>query len=220
MTSDMHGEFEFREHEGNASDWDARLARVDGHPLQSAMWGRSRAAVDNLKSLYLEVLQPDRGVQEHLCRIETRNTRAGIRVAWLPKACGHIYDMRIFPGLLKELKRRGYSVCASTPYTSVENGTRHTTQTIQLDLSQNLELIESKLHKDFRYGVRVAERESIVVQEEPSDEMIEQFASLCRELSETKQFSLSVTAELIRQLKQNASPPPLTRDVYSRSTEW
>lgn len=183
--------------------WDGILASVDGHPLQSALWGESRSRVDGITDLRLEHRAPD-GTTDALARIEVRQVPLVGKVGWLPK--GQELADSLKKSLREEMKRRGFIACISDQYEIAEDPIARCPRTIWIDLTAGLDALSKNLDSQWRYGAKRALREGVILRrtEEPAD--IYSFFQLCNFLSERKGFSLPGSEALMQELIRSTSP--------------
>jgi len=187
--------------------WDGQLNLMNGHPLQSALWGLSRENVDGIASLRLAHHAPNDGING-MARIEVRRLPLFGRVAWIPKGPVIAKDAEtiIKPGLLQALRERGFLVCISDSYLSCDHSVASAPRTIWLDLSLGLDQLSRNLDSQWRYGARRALREGVVVRTttEPAD--VSAFFRLCDVLSSDKGFTLPGSESLMQALIRSSSP--------------
>ena len=74
-------EIEWRK-DPDPADWDSALARLGGHPLQSALWGTARKAIDGFQESRWMALKG--GAPVYLIRYEERPVPALGKIAWVP----------------------------------------------------------------------------------------------------------------------------------------
>jgi len=192
-----------------AEAWDRDLAAVGGHPLQSALWGDARRAVDGIDQFRWSASSGDRLVLMARCEVR-RVARVG-RVAWIPRGPAgttHEASGHAFRELLADLRRRGFLLCIDDPYTSdTSAGTTGRplfpkAKTAWIDLTVGRDRLSNT---KWRHGVRTAERAGILVSQtrEPGD--VAAFFALCQEISSRKHFDLSASEPLLQTLI--AAPP-------------
>lgn len=198
-----------------SKEWDRALARLGGHPLQSAFWGDSRAEAGDFQDHRDAAYVDDEIVW--MCRYEIRKLPGNIgRVAWVPKgpvqAEGEIAQIA-YSEFLNRLKRKGYWLAIENRYSSKLGNPRPEAmaisapyRTIWIDLSMGEEALWKRLHKQWRYHVRVSRRDGVVVEETRDPEVVSEFYDLCLKLSKTKGFSLPGSETLIKRI--------LTRDPW------
>ena len=196
-------------------DWDEWLARLGGHPLQSAYWGSARAEVGEFEDFREAACIDDEVVW--MCRYEVRWLPGKVgRVAWVPK--GPVKNQsewgdRAHAEFLNRLKQKGFWLAIENRYSDkVSSGNAKAVvmsapyRTIWIDLSMGKEALWKRLHKKWRYGVRTSERQGVTVEQTRDPAVVSEFYKLCLNVSETKGFSLAGSKELMMLL--------LTRDPW------
>jgi lipid II:glycine glycyltransferase (peptidoglycan interpeptide bridge formation enzyme) len=187
--------------EHNALVWDRELAKLGGHPLQSALWGNARQKVDGIAQLLL-ACHTDKGEVIGLARIETRRAPLAGKIAWLPKGpyLPNTEADAATAALRAELKQRGFIACITDRYVAADHKKVGQPKTIWLDLSQELDALSKTLDSQWRYGARRALREGVVVRTTTVPADVSAFFHLCNALSETKGFSLPGSEALMQEL--------------------
>lgn len=195
-------------HEGNgALSWDSELARLGGHPLQSAIWGNAREKVDHIPQLFLSCHQ-ENGVVCGLARIEVRTARLVGEIAWMPKG-PTLSDNdagRVIVSLCVKLKQRGFIACITDRY--VVSVLRQARQpgTIWLDLTLGVDTLSKALDSQWRYGARRALREGVKIRIASAPNDVSTFFHMCNALSATKGFLLPGSEELMQELICSSPP--------------
>jgi len=186
----------------SALEWDRNLAALGGHPLQSALWGEARYIVDGIDDQRLVHYSKD-GSIDGLARVETRRLPFIGKIAWIPKGPTLIKKERpteTIPQLRALLATQGYWVCIDDIYESVDPvSSVNKPQTIWLDISLGRGTLLKNLDQQWRYGVRVAERAGVIVEQGTPDD-ISPFFSLCEKISKSKGFQLPGSELLMRNL--------------------
>lgn len=187
--------------------WDEELARLGGHPLQSAVWGNARYKVDGISQLFF-VCRTDKEDIRGLARVEVRNARPAGKVAWIPKgpALSGTDTHDLIVSLAAELKQLGFIACITDCYVPPDIERSGQPRTIWLDLSLGLESLSKDLDSQWRYGARRALREGVVVRTGTSMTDVSAFFHLCNALSQTKGFTLPGSEALMQALVQSSSP--------------
>lgn len=189
--------------------WDANLAILGGHPLQSALWGDSRRSVDGIRDHRWLFRKDDAVVW--MARIEERRVPGLGRVAWMPK--GPTANARpeiklIEQAFYKRLRDAGFVMVVTDRWVLIDRVDPTLApvrpQTIWLDLSQGQAGLWSQLYQQWRYGVGRARREGVVCESTIDEQDIAGFFSLCSDLSRTKGFQLPVSLALITRILQSA----------------
>ncbi len=188
--------------EHDASAWDRELARLGGHPLQSALWGEARRLAEGVEYRCFAARKGDTVVG--LARVETRRLPLIGRVAWLPKGpvCK---DRKGILSLQEALRRERYILGILDPWQEVGVGASDSLavsrpRTIWLDLTLGKEQLWRNLDSQWRYGVRRAQREGVVVGQSKDKSEIALFYKLCEDISKTKRFKLPGSLSLMQTL--------------------
>jgi len=187
-----------------AADWDAALATLGGHPLQSALWGDARRSVDGIHDhRWLAMIGPD---PVWMIRIEERRLPALGWIGWVPRGpTGRFADNSPLVSILAErLKRLGAKLLITDPWQAaateqllaVDDAKRPRTIWIDIGLGQGE--IWNKLDKQWRYGVRRAQRLGVAVGSSGSDSDVESFFELCAKVSRAKGFRLPASLKLMK----------------------
>jgi lipid II:glycine glycyltransferase (peptidoglycan interpeptide bridge formation enzyme) len=187
--------------EHDALAWDKELAKLGGHPLQSALWGNARQKVDGIPQLLLACHADNDGVVG-LARIEARRAPLAGKIAWMPKGpCLPNADADAMTAALHaELKQRGFIACITNRYVAADHDTAGQPKTIWLDLTQGLDALSKALDSQWRYGARRALREGVTVRTTTVPTDVSAFFHLCNALSVTKGFSLPGSEALMQEL--------------------
>lgn len=185
--------------------WDRQLAKVGGHPLQSALWGNAREKIDGIPSLLLSC-QSRRECVDGLARVEIRRAPLGKKVAWIPRGpfLGGDGCRATMESLQCELRQRGFIACISNQYSvSQINEVRQST-TIWIDLTVGLEALSKALDSQWRYGARRAVREGVKVRTTTVAADVSGFCRMCSTLSESKGFALPGSEALMHELVRSS----------------
>ena len=187
--------------------FDATLASLSGHPLQSALWGNARNKVDGISQLLLEY-RTDAGKVTGLARIEKRSLPFLGKVAWLPKGPVLPADESGIAeaSLRAELKRRGFIVCITDRYAISQTPHPRRPRTIWLDLTLGLDVLSKALDSRVRYSAKRALREGVIVRTTTMLKEVSTFFHLCSALSVTKGFSLPGSEALMKELIRASLP--------------
>lgn len=183
---------EWREDVG-AAEWDRALAALGGHPLQSALWGDARHAVDGVADHRWVALKA--GVAQWMIRIEERRVPLVGWVGWAPKGpTGKPPDADDLPAALRTALGSAGMVLLATDrwrrHRGVAVAIGRQPQTIWIDLASGRERLWQGLDKQWRYGVGRARRLGVTVGAETGRPVIEAFAALCGTVSLAKRFRL------------------------------
>ncbi len=196
-----------------AAEWDAALAALSGHPLQSCLWGDARREVDGIAQ-HRWLARRD-GEPVWMIRVEERKTLAA-KIAWAPRGpTGRTTELSLAvpPRFAERLKSEGFSLLICDPWVKREgaavNGVaraaRPGPQTIWLDLSLGEEVLFGNLHKHVRNGIRRAAKVGVSVETTRDQARIDEFIDLCSSISARKGFALRVTSALIEALLNASS---------------
>jgi len=183
--------------------FDATLASLAGHPLQSALWGNARNKVDGVSQLLLQY-QTVPGEITGLARVEERSIpflNVG-KIAWLPKGPVLVGDGASIAeaSLLAELKRRGFMACITDRYAVSQTPHLQSPRTIWLDLTLGVAALSKELDSQWRYGAKRALREGVLVRTTTKPAEVSTFFRLCNSLSVSKGFSLPGSEALMTEL--------------------
>jgi len=191
-----------------AAEWDRALAALDGHPLQSCLWGDARQALEGI--VHHRWLSRRDGEPVWMIRVEERKVLGG-KIAWAPRGpTGRTaeFSLAVPPGFDERLKAEGFLLLISDPWIKIANvlqqgsarsGPRKP-QTIWLDLSLGKDGIFKNMHKHVRNGIRRTAKTGINVDTICHPERIDAFVGLCRSISVRKGFELRLTSAFIKAL--------------------
>lgn len=182
-----------------SQEWDAALAALGGHPLQSALWGDARRDVDGIHDHRWTILKNN--VPVWMIRIEERHVRGSGWVAWVPRGPTGILPEDGQAALRRRLRAAGAALLVTDRWEHVNNvNEKHIPKTIWVDLSAGKEAVWSRLHPRFRQGIRRSERAGVTVDTSSSEVESDRFFNLCERLSHAKGFELRTSLPLIRRL--------------------
>lgn len=198
----------------DSKSWDQQLAKIGGHPLQSALWGNARNEIDGIPSLLLYFKQKNE-CQDGMARIEIREAPLGKKVAWIPRGpfLGNADQRETMSSLQNELRRRGFIACISNPYSVSQINKSGQPRTIWIDLTVGLEALSNALDSQWRYGARRATREGVKVRNTTATADVTSFYRMCNALSESKRFALPGSEALMQELLRSSpidSPVKMT----------
>lgn len=188
-----------------AAEWDQYLASLNGHPLQSALWGDSRRIVDGHEDLRFVYLQ--NGLPVWMARAEIRKVLGFGKVAWIPRGPTKLagFDASCIGDEFKSLlRKRGVLLYITDEYTSSVNENT-SVRTIWLDLEQGMPALEKKMDKQWRYGVRKAFKQGVEIQQIASTEDVKRFFAMCMDISQSKGFVLPGSQQLMECLLKNSN---------------
>lgn len=190
----------------DAIQWDCNLAKIGGHPLQSALWGNARQKIDAIPSL-LFACQSENESIAGMARVEIRKAPLGQKVAWIPRGpfIGKAVHRDTMNSLQNALRRRGFIACFSDPYCEADTNKSGQPRTIWLDLTLGLEELSKALDSQWRYGARRAVREGVIVRTTTEAADVSCFYKMCNALSEAKGFALPGSEALMQELIRSSS---------------
>jgi hypothetical protein len=198
--------------------WDRHLAGIRGHPLQSALWGDVRHAVDGIENHRWAAFLD--GLPVFMARFEVRRIPLLGRVAWIPRGptvAAKESARDAYGEFLDHLRRADYLLCVDDIYSGVCEAPAGglplypRPRTAWLDLTRGHEKLWKALTSQFRYGVRTAARAGIIVEESREPQDVGAFYRLCEQISVTKGFALRASDPLLRALC--AEPTSIDVDV-------
>lgn len=185
-----------------SKEWDTLLAHLNGHPLQSALWGDARLAVEGVVSWRWAVFKD--GELLGLVRFELRGPKFVKKVVWVPQ--GPVGDCwpDIVEGFYKRLKQHGLILCIMWPWEKVELS-QAMRKTIWIDLTVGKEKLWENVDSRCRYSVRRAEKLGIEMAVTSCVEDVAAFYQLCQVVSESKSFELRGSLKFFLFLLQQGS---------------
>jgi hypothetical protein len=190
-----------------AAVWDRHLAEMHGHPLQSALWGEARHAVDGIEDNRWAVFS--HGLPVLMARFEVRPISVLGRVAWMPRGPTVVAEESAtvaYGQFLDRLRRAGYLVCVDDAYREVCKAPTPGVsllpkpQTVWIDLTKVRDKLWSALDSQWRYGVRSAGRAGVVVEQSRDSADVSKFFGLCEQISKEKKFALPGSESLLAAL--------------------
>ena len=184
--------------------WDANLARLGGHPLQSAMWGLARAK-QGTREFRIALVSANN--VHWMGRVEVRSVPVLGLVGWVPKGPTSLtgFDPSWQPDevLRGYLRKRGIHLLVTDPYARddlVPEDVSRSPATIWIDLTIGREAVFAGLDKKWRNGVRRAAKEGVFVSQSSAPEDVATFVELCSEISSRKGFQLNVSRDIAAEL--------------------
>lgn len=184
----------------SAKEWDVLLAEMGGHPLQSALWGQAKKIVYGISDKRLAIYIQDQLAA--LIRVENKGLKSFLKIGWIPQGpiCADNFKWRdIEKTLHDKLKKSGIMLCITSPWKSifdtVETGMR---QTVWIDLSLGNETLWATLDKQWRYGVRNAQRLGAQVSISNTVQELTDFYQLCIQISQKKDFNFQYTQAFLQ----------------------
>ena len=206
--------------------WDSCLARLGGHPLQSALWGQARRAVDGIDELRFLATQAGRPL--FMARVERRRIPVLGSIAWMPKGPAHndhVEAKSAYTQLLDMLKQRDFILAVDGAYPTAIEATPPgralppRTQTAVLDIAQGKDALWSALDSQWRYGVGRAERLGVTVERSKSANDLRDFFSLCETTSRQKRFDLPGSLALLEALVNGRSDGEVSMELFVARVE-
>lgn len=186
----------------NPKDWDSLLTKVAGHPLQSAAWGEAKKTKDNYWVAFLKE-QP-----VFMVRFEERSVAKLFKIAWVPKGpivVEQALEAQAWAEFLTKLKRHKFQFCLTFPWKAIKSDPRGLLpQTIWVDLSLGKEALWQQSNKGFRHSVKQALESGLQIEQSQDKEVIQNFFSLCHQLSEQKKFTLNLSLRLLQSLLETS----------------
>lgn len=189
----------------DAKEWDYLLAEMGGHPLQSALWGEAKKAVYGISDKRLAFYDEDQLAA--LIRVENKGLKYFFKVAWIPQGPALNAGARwseVEVALYNELKKNRNLLCVTSPWKALFDqqkvGVRNT---VWIDLSVGKEKLWTALHKQWRYGVRCAQRAGITISDSSSTEDMTNFYRLCIQMSKKKDFDFQYTLQFLKKLYES-----------------
>jgi len=179
--------------------WDAALAELGGHPLQSALWGDARRVADGIADRRWAAMNGDAPV--HLLRVERRPLRGFGAVGWAPRALDRARAIQLPPA--DRLRHAGIALLIRDRWAEANEVALPAPKpphTIWIDLAVGREALWRNLDKQWRYGVGRAERSGVTVAPSRAAEDVAAFHSLCLKVSTMKGFALRTSPALMNQL--------------------
>jgi len=199
--------------------WDYYIASFNGHPLQSALWGEARKSIDRIESQYFCHFSND-DTPDFMARVETRSIKGVGSVAWIPK--GPVVSSST-PCLINEfkeiLKKNKYKLLITDEYSLSTETSSENIETIFIDLAKNSDTLFSNLDKQWRYGVRRAQKEGVKLSRDQSENKVAEFFKLCQKISESKSFELPGSLELINHLLSHSFDEKVKFELVSAEFE-
>lgn len=207
----------------NPSEWDHALARCGGHPLQSALWGQARRAVDGIREMHWLAKQGD--VVVWMARVEVRRVPGIGHVAWIPRGPTFLpeVDQALLQGLFRQqLREHGFILAVMSPWQAMPDESaglslsveRDHARTLWVDLRVGRDRLWQTLDKQWRYGVGRAKRTGVNVMQTDDPEQIDWFFRLCQHISQVKGFNLPASAPLMQWLIRHGQTGPVQAHLF------
>lgn len=194
--------YEWRENLSR-EEWDRILSEMNGHPLQSALWGNARKIADHIHDTRWAVFKE--GLPVYLVRIEERSLFGLIKIAWIPRGpvVHHPNQEQLLRDqFLKRLKKRNFMICCINSWWNIshDDESRFCFLTSQIDLTKGKETLWKNLHKQFRYDVKRSKKQGVIIEKSRSHENVNSFYKIVESLSQKKDFPLIASSNFMTQL--------------------
>lgn len=187
-----------------AERWDSYLANLSGHPLQSALWGNAREQCNYINSKRHALLLDDQVCA--LIRFEERKLAGLVKIAWMPQV-----NTRYNQEILEHIQLLGYDVSAMMPWESSNNEKR---KTVWIDLTVGIDKLSANLDKQWRYGVRRAEKSGVKVAISHDKKDLIDFCELCQKIGEKKKFDARCSYDFLNYLLENGSETSVGANLF------
>lgn len=202
----------------NLSDdeWDLRVAQVDGHPLQSALWGNAKRTLYDISDERFAFYVNDKLAV--LVRVETRGKKPFFACAWIPQ--GPIFfdalDEDIFyPYLIALLKKKHYALCAISPWKSIRSlNMPAARKTIWINLQLGLKKLWEELDKQWRYGVGRSRRLGVETCIAATKDEVSEFYKLCLTVSKEKKFLFAHSESFLHYLIEHGNAGTICSKLF------
>lgn len=174
----------------NSKEWDVLLTSLGGHPLQSALWGNAKRDIYGIIDQRFALYDQDKLLA--LMRVENRGLKSFLKIGWIPQGptLAPGIEWKVIKNIfLDQLKKNGHSLCISSPWEPIKiNEMPRLRKTIWINLQQEKEKLWAALDKQWRYGVRSAQRFGIHTTIATTNQDISEFYELCISISTNKKF--------------------------------
>lgn len=201
----MEEKFEWKENL-SPKKWNSILLSMNGHPLQSAMWGDSKRVTAGVEDIRWVAYKDDKPI--YLIRFEIRSYFNMVKVAWAPKGpiivSSSKFSLMLHEEFLRRLRRHGFLFYISNPWVPLKNNLLGPHEcTIWVDLTSGIENIWNGLTKKFRYEIRYAKKNDVSIEKFNTKEHIKIFYNLYKSISINKRFVMYGSASLMGALMDN-----------------
>jgi lipid II:glycine glycyltransferase (peptidoglycan interpeptide bridge formation enzyme) len=201
--------------------WDSWLADLEGHPLQSALWGSARYRAEGIKERRFAALVG--GVPVCMARVEERRLPIFGKAAWIPK--GPVYRKGVQVDALHEqltglLRQAGFWVVLENPYRPdhVASGWKYRKpayKTLIVDIDKDNAEIWSSFASKLRSQIKSPEKKGVVVEQTRDPERVAEFYRLCTKISQGKGFDLPGSEQLMQLLLRGEPDAPISSQLFS-----
>ncbi|MDP1574194.1 MAG: GNAT family N-acetyltransferase [Coxiellaceae bacterium] len=199
----------------SSSEWDTQLAKMGGHPLQSALWGDARIKFEGIIDQRLALYDKENIVA--LVRAEMRGLKLLFTLIWIPQGPALSPDVDchlIYKKISDKLKKNANVVCATYPWAVKNTEGMGSRKTIWIDLKKGKEKLWADLDSQWRYGVRRAEREGAIAYIAQDEQELEVFYHLCQQVSQNKKFQFNVSIDFMRFLLKNGNDSGVSAKLF------
>lgn len=189
----------------DSREWDGLLSRLNGHPLQSALWGDARRKVDGIHDMRFACIENSEPI--FMARVEERRIPLFGKVAWIPRGptivdgVNHLMLKKEFAALLRS---RGFCLAIYDRYevlsAPLELENSRQVKTILMDLSTGILEVEKRLSSQWRSRVKRAKELKVCIEQSRNEADVSTFFSLCDGLSQMKGFELPGSEDLFKEL--------------------
>ena len=203
--------------ETNSTRWDQQLARLGGHPLQSALWGDARRQADGIEDRRF-IAEGNAGTVM-MARMELRRVRfVKVGIGWIPRGpCGTsgVPDAVAFQALKEQTDFRPELIVTDRwQERPAEERSAPSPETIWVDLSAGREGVWQRLDRQWRYGVGKAQRAGVTVGRSRSNDDIRCLVTLMDRIGSEKKFQSAISEGTLRRLLRGDSEAPVSAHMF------
>ena len=201
--------------------WDTWLAELEGHPLQSALWGSARYRAEEIQQHRFAALLE--GSPVCMARVEARGLPIFGKAAWIPK--GPVYRSGVPVNALHEqltavLRQAGFLVVLENPYRPecVASGWQYRKpayKTLIVDLDRDKTEIWSTFTPKLRSQIKAPEKKGVVVEQTKDPKRVAEFYRLCTKVSQAKGFDLPGSEQLMQLLLCGEPDAPISSHLFA-----
>ena len=202
----------------NPTEWDALLCKLDGHPLQSALWGQAKQKMYGISDRRLAFYAQNKPIA--LMRIENRGIPVLSKIAWIPQgpALDNTISWKEVENYFSRYaKKAGYVLSAMTLWRAVDPivlSEKISRKTIWIDLRQGKETLWAALDKQWRYGVRSAQRAGVETCIASTNQEMKDFYQLCIAISGKKAFRFAHSLPFLQYLLNNGNEEAVSAKLF------
>lgn len=198
----MRNLFEWKENL-NAHEWDTILATMQGNPLQSKQWGTAMKLALPIKDYYWAAFK--NGQPIYLVRFEKESILKFFNHASVltgPTLLNENDELTLQQDFFRKLKQKGFFICSIKPWKKTHTSSRFA---LWVDLTLGKEKLWENLDKKFRYDIRRAQKEGVIIEPTTNPEDISAFYKLCQSIYQRKNLLIKTEVEkMMQQLLQNS----------------